>query len=1030
MKTCKRFFLLAFLFLATAYKADAQFYTGETEPASTKWYKMQTPHFSLIYPNGLDSLSRVYGNLLELYRPAEYLSSGYLPGEKYKRRTPVLIRPYTGVSNGMVVWTPKRMELYTLPAYDGAEASPWAKNLVIHESRHLSQMQLGYDNAFRPFYLLFGEILPGIASALYPGQHLMEGDAVIAETALTTYGRGRSGYFLNYYMSAFDDGDYRNWYRWRYGSFKKYAPDHYALGYLTLAGVRCFYDKPRFMAEYFDKVSRKPWRMFNMQKSIKDATGKNFKSSFQDIMDSYRQMWNEEAEVRKPFIKADPLTPMSSFYTSYTDITPVGGDVYAIKSGNIDLKSLVRISPDGTEEMIRTFAAHAGSIAYSEQDNRLYWSEPIADPRWRMRANSRIRYIDLGDRCKRAKDLTKKGRYYNPSVSEDGSLIAATEFPTGGGSAIVILDSKKGQIVSKMQAPDSLQFVRAVWNKDGVIVSGISNSGTGLYSIKSENGRPAAVYNLVAPVPAAIKDLYSSKDGIIFTSDRTGVDEIYLLGSDGPVRLTSTRYGASGGRFNNSGDTLFFTSLSGDGRYVYKTATTGLIHGRDRFSEVHKYRIAEDLTAQEKALAAENNSEWPDYSLSHKTTFSEPKRYRRLTSIPNFHSWLPVYVGKDNFADVNFNAVYETVKIGATAFFQNILGTAYGSIGYSFSKAPNNGKSFHAGHIKFTYSGLYPVLEFGSDFNDRSAFKYSRLSGVFRERRVERVRRADAGYPHFSASLNAYIPLRFTSGGLSRGLTPRIRYTFNNDLYDKSEVLLSYKDLLNGSSEGIFSGYSGAGNVFMQTITASLSGYIMQNNPPMLDYPRLGIGMEAGYNARIALSDMYSSNIYGLIYGYTPGICKTHGLKLSALYQHRLSDGSIFNENYVSPKPRGFKSYILSDYIGAVSGNQLKLSVDYPMPIYVGDISWFSPITYITHFVVSPHIDYTFMSIGGGTLNGGLASLGVNILAKAANFIWIPFRFEFGVEFDWNTGPSYDSISAIGIDLNRFFIGPLMRTSF
>ena len=1034
MKSIRIKILLLCFCLLYAENARAQFYTGGAEPASVKWYYTSTPHFTLIYPQGLDSLTKVYGNLLEKYRPAESWSSGYIPGEKYKKRTPVLIRPFTAISNGMVSWAPKRMELYTLPSQDGAEASIWAKNLAIHESRHLSQMQFGYDRFFKPFNWILGEIVPGLAVGVYPGLHLMEGDAVVAETALTGYGRGRSAFFLNYYMSAFDSGDYRNWYRWRYGSFRKFTPDHYSLGYLTLAGTRYFYDDPLYMSKYFEKVSKRPWRLFNMQKGIKDVSNYNFKQSFREIMLGFQKIWNDEALDREPFIESETLTKPSKFYISYNEVLPIKNNflhpsenILAVKSGNINYTSLVCLSADGKEKSLRPFAGNFGYLHFSPALNRLYWSEPISDKRWKMNMSSRIRYINLADNKLNIFDLTKKGRLYNPSVSEDGSILTAIDYPINGGSEIVFMDPLDGQEKGRMRSPDSLQFVQAVWQGKEIIVSGISDKGIGLYRLShSDNNR---LRQIIPPIAASIRALHSHNEDVMFTCDRTGVDEIYLLRNDTILQLTATKYGAADGHFNHAGDTLYYTSLGTYERGIHKTAIDKLLYKKVDFNTVHKYKVAEALTAQEKAIAASKGEDWPDDNKTFQTVFSAPKQYRKVPGIPHFHSWVPLYFDNDNFSSINFNSVYSTVSPGAMAYFQNILGTAYGSIGYSYNKQPGQPKYFHGGHINFTYTGLHPVFEFKADFNDRYAYQYSRRTVLYQGRKIERVMVKNSNFPHFSTSLNAYIPFKFSSGGIVRGLTPRIRYRFSNDLFDKSEVLIYYNEPLISPKTSLFFNYTPADNVFMHTLTVSMSGYIMQTRPKMLDYPRLGIGIETGYNVRLYMQDMYASNIYAYLYGYIPGLYKSHGLKLSAMYQHQFYKNSIFGENYVSTMPRGFTQNI-SNHIASISGNQLKITADYPIPIYVGDISFLAPITYITHFVVSPHIDYTFLSLYRGFLNGGLASLGVNVIAKAAHFIWIPYQFEIGLQFDWNTGPSLNNLISNGIKVEKLYFGPLFRASF
>lgn len=1027
--------VLIIFFLWPLFYAKAQFYTSEDEPASVKWFKVNTPHFSILYPEGLDSLSRVYGNLLEKYRLSESLTSGYVPGGKYKRRTPVVIRAFTGISNGLVSWAPKRMELFTLPSSDGKEASPWEKNLVIHESRHLAQMQFGYDRKLKPFTWVFGEIAVGAASAIYPGPHLLEGDAVVAETALTRYGRGRSADFLSYYMSAFDKGDYRNWYRWRYGSFKKYAPNYYSLGYMTLAGSRYFYEDPLFMSKYFTKVTRRPLRFFNMQKGIKSVSGLPFRKSFRGIMEGFKDMWAEEAEQRAPFIEGDKITGKSSFYVSYENPVVAGKQLLAIKSGYADPRSLVSIGSDGSETNLRPFSAKCGRMDYSPVLNRLYWSEPVPDMRWGMKMYSLIRYMDLKDNKAKVRNLTKEGRLYNPSVSEDGKYVAAIEFPLKGGSAIVILDAESGKLADRLNAPDSLQFTQAEWAEGGLIVSGISNKGAGLYKAVVEKNKMTELFGVLPPEPVSIRHLRSFKGGVIFTSDRTGVDEIYHFFGAGVIQLTSTRYGASEACFN-SDDTLYFSSLKSDGRHIYKVAYSELLYKEVIFSDIHKYKVADSLSAQEKRLTKERGWEWPDDKKVEETSFSEPVRYRRFPGIFHIHSWLPFYSSYNDFNTLNFDLAYNNINLGALVFFQNLLGTAYGSIGYAYNYNSKKENGNHSAHLKLTYTGLYPVFELNVDINDRKALQYMREFQVYKGESYLSVSGQEYEYPHFAASLNTYLPLKFSSGGVLKGITPRLKYSFNNDLYSKSYVVTSLFRKGKNQFEKRFHSYHKDKNVFLQTLETSLSAYIMKSSAKSLEYPRLGIGGSVGFNTFISLSDIYSSNLYSHIYAYLPGVFKTQGLKFSALYQHLLKSQIILPYNYNSIAPRGFSSLSVSSFLGQTSRDQVKFTADYAIPFSIGDISFLSPVTYITHFVFSPHLDYTMFSIDNKFMAGGLMTIGANIVAKASHFMWSPFEFEFGVEVDWKTGPSFERFVSYhknqpkSVPIERFYIGPVFRTSF
>ena len=235
MNIDRKIFLLIFALLIMPAGLSAQFYVTGDDPGKLKWNVIDTDNYSIIYPGGADSLARNYGYKLEKFRVPVSRTTGYLGGGPGKLRMPVVLHTYN-TSNGSVSWAPKRMDFFTIPSAYAPEALPWSTMLAVHESRHVTQMQFGMTAAQKPFGWFLGEMWNILASLLYPGLSNIEGDAVIAETALTLSGRGRTADFLNYYKVAFDNGDFRRWDQWRLGSQRRYAPDHYALGYLTIGG--------------------------------------------------------------------------------------------------------------------------------------------------------------------------------------------------------------------------------------------------------------------------------------------------------------------------------------------------------------------------------------------------------------------------------------------------------------------------------------------------------------------------------------------------------------------------------------------------------------------------------------------------------------------------------------------------------------------------------------------------------------------------------------------------------------------------
>ncbi len=1012
----RRILSIILFLIISSISVRAQFYILGDDPGGLKWYSVETPHYKIIYPAGLDSLSREYGRQLERFWRPVGMSSGYMPGEMYRAKTPVILHAHNAVSNGSVTWAPRRMDFYTTPdAYDAAPL-PWVNTLAVHESRHLSQMQFGYGGLLRPLNWLLGEMAPGAMSAVFPNQHLLEGDAVVAETALTEHGRGRNGDFLNYYAFAFGQGDWRNWYSWRYGSFRRPAPDHYALGYLTIAGARVFYDDPLFMKEYFGRVTRNPFRLFNLQRQMKEASGLRFNDAFRDIAHRQLEIWRANDAFRAPFVETDILTAEPSWWTEYRDVAAAGdGRLVAVRSGLREPSWLVEIGKDGAERRLRPFAAAGGGVTAGGE--RIYWSEAVPDPRWGLKKTSRIRYMAYGDA--KVHDLTKEGRFFNPALSPGGEFLSVTDYPVEGGSALVVLRAGDGAEVRRFRAPDSLQVVESAWAGDVVYVTGVSERGTGVYRIV--DGR---YEELLGPQSYTVSGLESEGKNLFFSCDRTGVNEVYVLIVDESAlwrrkdsvvhQLTSTKYGAKDAALQDG--ELYFTSLSPEGRLVHRMPAPPL-GARKNYRQVAEYYLAEKLTEQEKALGA-----WPEDSV--EVEFSEPKRYRKLPHVPNVHSWAPVYFSSDDIADASFEGLYDKAALGATVLYQNELGTAYGSVGYSYRPGADRR---HGAHLDFTYSGLYPVFKASVNMDHRNAVQYHRVrqeSGALSATGAAAYR---LGVPAVNASLQVYVPLNFSSGGWSRGVIPQMTWHVSNDSYDKTITRLEYAPGFDGFSLPQFVGAEPGENVVMQTLSASARAYVMREKAKSQAYPGLGVSVEAGYVARLAMTDVYSAVAYAYAYGYLPGVVPQQGLRLSALYQHLFSGTGIMGENRVDARPRGLVSQPLANYLANNVPDQLRITADYAVPFSLGDISFLSPLLYIRNFEFTPFVDVLAMSGRNGRQS--LCTAGFDFSVKCGNFLWLPYDTEIGFTVGYNGGSSFEAISGMGYNLGRGYVGGIFSVS-
>ena len=962
MRRARAILLLLLGLLGPVRSARAQFYAMGSDPGGLRWNSLDTPAYRVIYPRGLDSLARVYAMALEQAAAPVGGSLGFRPNEAYRTRMPVVLHTASAYSNGQVTWTPRRMELMTTPDAFAFDTTPWATMLAVHESRHVAQMQAGAAKPFRWLRVLGGELAAGGLCAVYGGPAFLEGDAVVAETALTVSGRGRTADFLEYFRVSFAAGDYRDYWRWRYGSQRYYTPDYYRAGYLAIGGIRAVFDVPDLTARFYQRIAdHHGVAFFNWNKTVREATGLSFRNAFAAVCDSLQRSWAADEIARGPFMPAVAVTPAPRRFTQYRSLTGAGDGFYAVRNGITRPNQLVRFAADGREQTVSLLGTGLSRPRYSAPAGRLFWTETVSDVRWPLRSWSVLRSFD----GTRQQTLTRRTRYYHPAPDPDAARLAVTEYPVDGSSRVVLLDAGDGSELRHWTAPDGMQVLETAWAGGELYASAITREGAGLY-------RVADFSPVLAPRPLSITQLWASEGRLLFTCDLSGVNELYALDpQDGGVqRLTNTRFGASD--FEIVRDTLFYTSLQREGRLVHATALADLQPEPADFSVLPRYPFAEELAAGEPAQ--------PDWQAP--VELGEPRPYSKLAHLIHVHSWLPVYFQYDAVNDISLESILQHAGLGATAFFQNELGTAWGQAGYQARPGKEGWR--HSAHASFTYTGLYPVVETGLDVGGREAWLYS----VKEEDGKTTLDHAGRGEPSVSGHIRTYIPWNFSSGGWLRGLIPTATLALSND-----------RDEHGGS---------------MQRTALSLRGYTMQRTPVSRVYPRFGIGAEVGWCLRWT-TQLIAPASYGFLYGYLPGLHETHGLRWSATLAHRL-DGGAFSEVLARTAPRGFESAVSSRL--ASYTHQFKGSLDYVLPLIPVDRAVLGPAAYLRNFELTLHGDWA--AFRSSARSGSLYSVGADLAAVLGNLLWIPYPTRIGVSCNYNGGSSYAAFAEQELPVQRF----------
>jgi len=998
--------LLIAALIALPLPAAAQFYLSGDEPAG-KWKQIRTPGYRIVYPEAYNEQEVLaYAKALEYYTPYVGVSAGMAPGQYHWGKMPVVLHAYTPWSNGSVAWAPKRMDLYTLPEGYSSLAMPWVDQLVIHELRHVSQMQLGYRGYFNPINFIVGEMWNGAVAGLYSDKAVLEGDAVVAETALSNSGRGREAAFMNYYRVAFDNGDWRNWYRWRYGSFKYPAPDHYAAGYMMISGMRVFYGIPDWTAKYYDGIMRCPWPLGKLGRTSKKLTGQKYNESFRHIMESWQEVWEREDSLNGPYINGVAVSAVPDVETNYTGLIDVNGTVYAIKEGKAQAATLVTIDKDGTETVVCPVSASCSQFAYDEARNRLWWTERVSDWRWSMGGSVRIRYMCLDDMKQR--DFTREGRYFTPSFSPDFKAISAASYPPEGGWVFSVFNADDGSLL--WEEPCPFQITESAWGPDVIYAIGITEGGFAFWKHPADGpGR----WEQISPASAQQIEALVYEDGLlVFTSDRSGLQQTYSLDPEtlDCRQITNVQYGATD--FTVYDGTLFYVSQDLMGRRVYVMPEDSLQPRRVRLDSLHSWTVADEMSRQEKVIAEALSS-------GSEVEISAPSAYSKFRHLVRFHSWAPIYFDYDEVSSMSGELSFSMASPGLTGLFQNDLGSLYGQIGYSaHPDAYSDGPWRHSGHLKLTYGGFYPKIEAGAAFNDHGTAVYH----------WNIVEKGDGGtlntsysiqnqIPSFNAYISAWLPLSQSKGGVTRGFIPKLTYSMSNSRFYTGAIELESSFPMELAPA--FTGVRDGKTVIMQSLSGSVRAYSMLSRGESQTYPRWGIGAEMGGHIRPGLYQVFSPAMYGYIYGYVPGFTRLQGLRLNALAQYLFRGEEMFPEMRVNCAPRGFGSSVGS-YMAAKGNFHIKAGADYAIPIYAGDLSIFGSAAYIRNFLLVPHTDAAMF---GKTF---LGSTGIDITAEFATLLGLPFGASLGVSLNCLYGGAMSELRELELVNRRPFSAELI----
>lgn len=498
---------LLFIILFIHLKSDGQFYSSTGSlPSGIKWNQINSDTVRVVYPEGLGLRAQRIANVVHFISAKNMNSLGDISD-----KIDIFLINKSSVSNGFVTSAPYHSKFFTMPPQEPFGGTiDWLDLLSLHEYRHVMQMNNTKHGITKWLRKIFGETIWTGAMFLAIPNWFWEGDAVMQETILSSSGRGRLPLFRSRFFDIINQSNVYSYEKMRCGSYRDIVPNHYSLGYQ--------------MVEY----GRKRYGKDIWKKCVKDAS--SFRGMFWPFSRALKRYAGistkglyEEMTVDSPTTKLIEDTVSYMFKSSINEDNPtfysfpkfLNTDVlYAIKNSFDTEPYIVKINISDIPKEEKVLAVSFNFGHYDINDKYIVWDEINKHPRWDYVSYSNIykKNITNGE----ITQLTKKTRYFSPSISPNGKYIAVVEAKENMTYNLILLNLESGDVIKEIDNKDNY-FIRNIdWLSNSEIV------------VIAQKGNKNAIINfdldkshLEILIPFSTRTLYdisATKNKILFST--------------------------------------------------------------------------------------------------------------------------------------------------------------------------------------------------------------------------------------------------------------------------------------------------------------------------------------------------------------------------------------------------------------------------------------------------------------------------------------------------------------------------------
>ena len=889
--------LLLLLFCLLLAGVNAQYYSAGADPFSTDWCQIKTDNYQILFPRSYEQQAQVFASKMDYAYDYVVQSMQSKP-----RKLSIIIHTQTANSNGFVAWAPRRMELWTTPSQDAFNYSQeWMEQLIVHESRHFVQenkMNQGFTKVLR---VLLGEQAEMIPLGLMTRQWFMEGDAVATETALSHAGRGRMPSFEQGLRAVTLEKGTQGYDVAHLGTYRHYMPDHYEVGYHTVAVNRLYRDKALFDHK-MDDIGR-----FSTLRGFRDSRKIEYYGFAIDILE--KEWIKQDSLLEKTSYK--PLLQKSDDYNSYAFLQEDRGQLYAVRNSMSAIPEIVEMDSDGHAQVV----ARTGWKAepdFSVRQGKMVFADNLPDPRWEQRSSADLFVMDLSTKV--AKRITHHQVMQAPSFNADASQIVAQWVGGNGTFFLQILDASTGALVEQLPNPENQFYFSPKWSSDGTKIVYIAQESD-KKSLKYFDLKAQKEVLLVEETYGEMSHPFPFEGEVYFTASYSGINNVYVcnMATKDVRRITSARFGADYAAIWDG--QLCFSNYTSDGyqpvQHVDSDGAGELLSDvKDR-----SLGLGDKLTLQEGGII--------DFSLAPLKTY-KTRSYSRFLHLFQIHSWFPMLPVTVEDGDVS-REISDGLYPSLTLLSHNELSTSFLSASYNGNPAQSSEKF----KINYTYEGFYPKLGLDASWGEY-------------DRTIQVSTSSSTGYSSVPVTYNTKLFMLRPSVSLPLSYKRGVY-----SLYISNQLFAEYVNV-NVNAFSYNENYFSRG--FESHFVRAKQSAIRDLYSPFLQQVSFSLSYDDFYSKHYKIASYGRLNI--------PGIGAHHVLKMGLNWQRK----DIKTSNALGSLPRGYSSsyntgiaYFSTDYFLPLAYPDINLGAIFnvkrcSMGLY-GDIAQIADIDAVQHLV-------------------------------------------------------------------------------